>query len=502
MSNGQVIGDRWKIGKTLGRGSFATVKSGSDVTGQLRGTVAIKVFEDVEDEIDLEEIEQEITVMKSINSEFCLKLYDVVVDEESGAIYVVMERAVSELTQKMEDSPTGKMTEKEARKYFSQLMDGLAYLHGENIIHRDIKFENVMLDANDQVKIGDFGMSKTATIKQQLATRCGSTRYISPEMALMQPGDSYDGRAMDVWSSGVLLFAMVTGTLPFPQEALGDMLKAIARGRFTIPKNVSPDARDLISKMMAVDARKRIKVDAIRKHPWLNPPTAPARPKRLETMRQQSVDAKQNRTSQKGSNDRNAKRGKSRKSSGTKNVLLGRRSQKTSVDGLEVSVAMVRCIFGLFKRHYGQRVSWKSIKQDPEFEYYLERLGEMAIVRFEKLSDSEWKVNLSLSLFLSLCLPSSLPASLPPSLPPSPSLSTRHNCCTMPAQLFLSDSRYLTVHALLQCASTRRRCTLMCGMPCSCTCVVSATHTRNLLVVVTCRSSSPKNTTKLAQVTQ
>ena len=217
MSNGQVIGDRWKIGKTLGRGSFATVKSGTDVTGQLRGSVAIKVFEDVEDEIDLEEIEQEITVMKSINSEFCLKLYDVVVDEESGAIYVVMERAQAELTQRMEDSPTGKMTEKQAKNYFSQLMDGLAYLHGEDIIHRDIKFENVMLDANDRVKIGDFGMSKTATVKQQLATRCGSTRYISPEMALMQPGDSYDGRAMDVWSSGVLLFAMLTGTLPFPQ---------------------------------------------------------------------------------------------------------------------------------------------------------------------------------------------------------------------------------------------------------------------------------------------
>ena len=69
MSNGQVIGDRWKIGKTLGRGSFATVKAGTDTTGQLRSSVAIKIFEEVEDEIDLEEIEQEITVMKSINSE-------------------------------------------------------------------------------------------------------------------------------------------------------------------------------------------------------------------------------------------------------------------------------------------------------------------------------------------------------------------------------------------------------------------------------------------------
>ena len=123
----------------------------------------------------------------------------------------------------------------------------------------------------------------------------------------MQPGDSYDGRAMDIWSSGVLLFAMVTGTLPFPQEALGDMLKAIASGKYSIPRSVSRDARDLISKMMAIDARKRIKLDEIRRHPWLNPPKAPARPKRIEDFRQMSVDAKQNRKAQ-ASNDSSTKK--------------------------------------------------------------------------------------------------------------------------------------------------------------------------------------------------
>lgn len=482
MSNGQVIGDRWKIGKTLGRGSFATVKSGSDVTGQLRGSVAIKVFEDVEDEIDLEEIEQEITVMKSIDSEFCLKLYDVVVDEESGTIFVVMERAQAELTQRMEDSPTGKMTEQQARNYFSQLMEGLDYLHGQDIIHRDIKFENVMLDANDHVKIGDFGMSKTATVKQQLATRCGSTRYISPEMALMQPGDSYDGRAMDIWSSGVLLFAMLTGTLPFPQEALGDMLKAIARGRFSIPGNVSPDARDLISKMMAVDARKRIKLDAIRQHPWLNPPKAPARPKRLENMRQQSVDAKQNR---KEVEKTNGKRGKSRKESVTKTVLKGRRSQNTSVDGLKVSAEMVRCIFGVFKKHYRHKVSWKAMKQDSEFEHYLELLGDIANVRFEKLSDPEWKVSSPLPR-LCLCLPCTRSCDcaqhccrgcLGPFVLPSagqPRLS-----CARPSRS-LSVSLPDHAHAPLRCDRTHRQCTLISGTLCSCTCAVSVIRTRSL----------------------
>ena len=156
--------------------------------------------------------------MKDLDSEYCLALYDVVVDEDDGSIFVVMERADRELTTVMEESSTGKLPEAKAREYLRQIVEGLSYLHSKNIIHRDIKFENVMLDRKGRIKIGDFGMSKVCKKGHRLATRCGSTRYISPEMAKMQPGDTYDGRAMDVWSTGVLLFAMITGTLPFPQR--------------------------------------------------------------------------------------------------------------------------------------------------------------------------------------------------------------------------------------------------------------------------------------------
>ena len=113
MSNGRVIGGKWKLGKSLGEGSFAVVKQATDV-GDPSRRVAVKVFEDVEDETDLQEIEQEITVMKDLDHHTCLKLFDVVVDEETSTIFVVLELAQDELTKRMEDSAKGRLSEKQA----------------------------------------------------------------------------------------------------------------------------------------------------------------------------------------------------------------------------------------------------------------------------------------------------------------------------------------------------------------------------------------------------
>jgi 5'-AMP-activated protein kinase catalytic alpha subunit len=405
MSTGQVVGERWKLGKTLGRGSFATVKQGMDITGQMRETVAVKIFQEVDDELDMLDIEQEIRIMKGLDNEHCLALYDVVVEEDSGSIFVVMELAHMELTTRMEDSASGRLSEGAAREYLRQLMQGLTYLHGKNIIHRDIKFENVMLDKRDRVKIGDFGMSKVSAPGKHLATRCGSTRYISPEMALMQPGDTYDGRAMDVWSSGVLLFAMITGTLPFPQEALGDMLKAITRGAYKIPSFVSSDAHDLISKMLAIDYKDRYTLDQIKQHPWLQTAKAPARPRKIENMRsmdseqrkaqheaelRKAKEREQRKAAERGGGTR--RRG-SRRTSNHRNVMRGRKSPRTEVDGVVTTADMVRTLFALFKRHYKSKVDWAAIKADPDFTgRFLDLLGDMENVRMERMSDAEWKV--------------------------------------------------------------------------------------------------------------
>jgi serine/threonine protein kinase len=285
MSTGAVIGDKWRLGAQLGTGSFAVVKAAVSIT-EPGLKAAVKIFEDVTDETDLMKIENEIKVMKGLDHPACLKVLDVIVSDDESIVYVVMELATAELTARMEASAKGRLPEPQAANYFSQILDGIAYLHGQNVVHRDIKFENVLLDESDRVKLADFGMSKASVLPAQiLRTRCGSTRYISPEVALLKTGDGpspvhpvashsdlctnvgrvanrrvailrgpsqpvgvlpallvlpswgvaepgetlssvyslylsgvgYDGRAMDVWASGVLLFTMLVGKLPFPQ---------------------------------------------------------------------------------------------------------------------------------------------------------------------------------------------------------------------------------------------------------------------------------------------
>ena len=365
-SRGMVIGGKWKLGESLGQGSFAVVKSATDISDPNR-TVAVKVFEDVEDEIDLQEIETEITIMKDLDHHTCLKLFDVVVDEDSSTIFVVMELASDELTKRMEESEKGRLAEGQARRYFRQIIEGLKYLHGKDIVHRDIKFENILLDKDDNVKIADFGMSKACTTSQQLSTRCGSTRYISPEMAMMQPGDCYDGRAMDVWATGVLLFAMLSGALPFAQESLGDMMKAITRGKYTIPAFVSKDGKDLIRCMLHVDMDKRITLDGILSHAWLKKGQTRAQPRRLQKIR--SIDEGAPGTTpspaeaaeaKRKSKSRGASKSKSKAKGGRggapKRVLEGNKTKlKSTAGGLQLSVDMLKLIVMLFKKYNGDR---------------------------------------------------------------------------------------------------------------------------------------------------
>eukprot|EP01052_Picozoa_sp_SAG31_P017227 SAG31_NODE_1169_length_9565_cov_3.703571_6_plen_694_part_00 len=420
-SRGMVIGGKWKIGKSLGQGSFAVVKQASDVNDPNR-VVAVKVFEDVEDEIDLQEIEQEITIMKDLDHRTCLKLFDVVVDEDSSTIFVVMELATDELTKRMEESDKGRLAEGQARRYFKQIIEGLRYLHSQNIVHRDIKFENILLDKDDNVKIADFGMSKTCTEKQQLSTRCGSTRYISPEMAMMQPGDRYDGRAMDVWATGVLLFAMLSGALPFPQESLGDMLKAITRGKYTIPAFVSEDSKDLIRQMLHVDMDKRIKLESIAKHPWLQKgEKAAGKPRRLHKIwsvddggqsspsvgtegrrGNKSKGAKQQKKSSKAKGSRTSAKG-------AKRVLEGNRTKLQLTDGgLQASVDLVKLALSLLKKYSASDTTdWIGLKRDPRFVgQFLDIVGQLETVKEQHLSDAEWKathINIWNAMFIHAC---------------------------------------------------------------------------------------------------
>lgn len=162
----------------------------------------------------------------------------------------------------------GRLCEEEALKYFRQLISALGYCHSFNICHRDLKPENILVSSEGDVKIADFGM---AALQQgpdyKLTTSCGSPHYAAPELV---KGNKYRGNQVDIWSMGVILFAMLAGRLPFDAEASHDLqplLKVIRKGQYTIPSHIGPGASDLISKMLCVNPKDRITIPQIWRHP-------------------------------------------------------------------------------------------------------------------------------------------------------------------------------------------------------------------------------------------
>ena len=137
--------------------------------------------------------------------------------------------------------------------------------HIHSVVHRDLKPENLLLDAENKIKLADFGLSNRLKDGQFLKTSCGSPNYAAPEVI---SGNLYAGPEVDVWSCGVILYALLCGSLPFDDEHIRSLFKKIKGGHYTIPPHVSPGAKDLISKMLQVNPLQRISVSAIMQHPW------------------------------------------------------------------------------------------------------------------------------------------------------------------------------------------------------------------------------------------
>lgn len=161
----------------------------------------------------------------------------------------------------------GRLTENEAVGFFQQIILGVDYCHNHLICHRDLKPENLLLDRHRNVKIADFGMASLQVPSTMLETSCGSPHYASPEII---KGIKYNGPSADVWSCGIILFALVTGNLPFDDENIRRLLNKVKTGIYTIPDYVSPSARDLITKMLVVEPDLRYTMRQVMDHPWFN----------------------------------------------------------------------------------------------------------------------------------------------------------------------------------------------------------------------------------------
>lgn len=159
-----------------------------------------------------------------------------------------------------------RLDEVEASFFFVQIINGLEYIHKNNIVHRDLKPENLLLTENNNLKIIDFGLSNQYKAGQLLETPCGSPCYAAPEMIL---GRKYSGLMVDIWSTGIILFAMVCGYLPFEDKNNDKLYKKILECKLDIPDHVSKNCRDLIKKILTVNPSKRISLEEIKSHSFL-----------------------------------------------------------------------------------------------------------------------------------------------------------------------------------------------------------------------------------------
>ncbi|XP_054809023.1 SNF1-related protein kinase catalytic subunit alpha KIN10-like isoform X4 [Prosopis cineraria] len=252
----------YKLGKTLGIGSFGKVKIAEHVlTGH---KVAIKILNKRKiKNMEMEEkVRREIKILRLFMHPHIIRLYEVI--ETPADIYVVMEYVKSgELFDYIVEK--GRLQEDEARNFFQQIISGVEYCHRNMVAHRDLKPENLLLDSKCNVKIADFGLSNVMVDGHFLKTSCGSPNYAAPEVI---SGKYYAGPEVDVWSCGVILYALLCGTLPFDDENIPNLFKKIKGGIYTLPSHLSPGARDLIPRMLVVDPMKRVTIPEIRQHPW------------------------------------------------------------------------------------------------------------------------------------------------------------------------------------------------------------------------------------------
>ncbi|XP_061193172.1 serine/threonine-protein kinase SIK1-like [Saccostrea echinata] len=252
----------YDIERTIGKGNFAVVKLGRHRITKTE--VAIKIIDKTHlDENNLKKIYREVNIMKLLNHPNIVKLYQVM--ETKNMLYLVSEYAPNgEIFDYIRTH--GRMTEPEARKKFWQILLAVEYCHNRHVVHRDLKAENLLMDANMNIKIADFGFGNFFTTNEHLATFCGSPPYAAPEVF---EGKKYLGPQIDIWSLGVVLYVLVCGALPFDGSNLQMLRDRVLQGRFRIPFFMTEACEKLIRKMLVLDPSKRYTINMIKKHPWM-----------------------------------------------------------------------------------------------------------------------------------------------------------------------------------------------------------------------------------------
>ncbi|XP_010602027.1 testis-specific serine/threonine-protein kinase 2 [Fukomys damarensis] len=261
-------------GINLGKGSYAKVKSA--YSERLKFNVAVKIIDRKKTPTDFAErfLPREMDILATVNHRSIIKTYEIFETSE-GRIYIVMELGVQgDLLEFVKCR--GALGEDVARRMFRQLSSAVKYCHDLDIVHRDLKCENLLLDKDFNVKLSDFGFSKRC-LRDGCGrillskTFCGSAAYAAPEVL---QGIPYQPKVYDIWSLGVILYIMVCGCMPYDDSNIKRMLRTQKEHRVDFPrsKNLSGECKDLVRRILQPDVNRRLHIDEILSHAWLQPP--------------------------------------------------------------------------------------------------------------------------------------------------------------------------------------------------------------------------------------
>ncbi|KAK8466409.1 hypothetical protein PHAVU_008G085000 [Phaseolus vulgaris] len=267
VPSGVVLFGKYELKRLLGVGAFAKVYHATSV--DTRQGVAVKAVSKskVVNGGFAANVEREISIMRRLHHSNIVNLFEVLATKTK--IYFVMEFAAGgELFHEV--AGKGRLEEDAARFYFRQLISALKHCHSRGVFHRDLKLDNLLLDENGDLKVSDFGLSAvTGQIRSDglLHTVCGTPAYVAPEILVKR---GYDGAKVDLWSCGVVLFALTAGYLPFNDCNVTVLYRKIYRGQFRFPRWMSSDLRCLLSRLLDTNPETRITIHEIYQNTWFN----------------------------------------------------------------------------------------------------------------------------------------------------------------------------------------------------------------------------------------
>ncbi|EGW13563.1 Sperm motility kinase [Cricetulus griseus] len=258
-SEEETLSDHYVILRSLGKGNFAEVKLAYHLHTEVQ--VAVKVLQNgTNNDFSLN---TEIDMYKTLNHPYIIKLFHIINTKEYT--YIVLEHAArGDLVSYI--GRVGSLQEEQAQHIFTQLVCAVHYCHDNDIAHRDIKLDNILLDDKGNIKLCDFGLATRVTPGQGTKGFCGTLEYCAPELF---SGKEYDAKAVDIWSLGVVLYTMVTASFPFKAKTFSDMKEAMLDPKYHLPYTLSQNTANIIVQLFTVKPEQRPKIFDIRQHQWL-----------------------------------------------------------------------------------------------------------------------------------------------------------------------------------------------------------------------------------------